>query len=379
MEKNFVIAINLLFIRPGEVGGSEVFVVNLINNLLKIDKENRYLLIVSRNNKNVFNFDSKNIEYLIFNFDNSLRLKRLFFEQIILPQKLKKKKIDLLVASGNTGLVRCPCKQILIVHDLIYFVYPEYYSLIKKIYLQNLVRYSCQKADRIATVSQNTKKDIIKYTKVEDDKIDIVYEGVDFERFSKFKKEEAKKFTQKQYGVQEYIYSPTSLYLHKNNDLLIEAFFRLKKEKKIPQKLLITGNDPYKRTNWLKSIIGKYGMKNEIFYLGRVPDEYLPLLYSGADITMYLSKYEGFGLPVLEAMAAGCPVLSSNRSSLPEVVGNAGVLIDPFNIDEVVNKMSELLINKSLREQCVKNGLIRARQFSWENVARRMIKTYNNL
>jgi len=93
----------------------------------------------------------------------------------------------------------------------------------------------------------------------------------------------------------------------------------------------------------------------------------------------YLSSYEGFGLPVLEAMAAGCPVLSSNRSSLPEVVGDAGILVDPFNIEEVTNKMYELLTNKNLREECIEKGLIRAKEFSWENVARRFIKIYGNL
>lgn len=373
------IGVNTLFMIPGKVGGSEIFVMNLLRHLLKVDKKNKYLFIVCRNNKTVFNINSKNVEYLEFNFDNSSRSKRLFFEQIILPQKLKEKKIDLLIAPGNTGLIQCPCKQLLIVHDLIYFVYPKYYSLIKRIYLQNLVRYSCKKANRIAAVSQNTKKDIVKYIKAKEDKINVIYEGVDFEKFSKFKKEEAKKFIQKQYGVQEYVYSPTSLYPHKNNDLLIEAFAKLKKEKKISQKLLITGNDPYKKIDWLKGIIAKYGMENEAFYLGRVPAEHLPFLYSGADITVYLSKYEGFGLPVLEAMAAGCPALSSNRSSLPEVVGKAGVLVDPFNIESVVNKMNKLLTNDSLRKECIEKGLVRAKQFSWENVAQRLIKVYNSL
>jgi len=93
----------------------------------------------------------------------------------------------------------------------------------------------------------------------------------------------------------------------------------------------------------------------------------------------YLSSYEGFGLPVLEAMAASCPVLSSDRSSLPEVVGDAGMLVDPFNVEEVANKMYELLTDEVLRKECITKGLVRVKQFSWENVAKRLIQTYDKL
>jgi len=228
-------------------------------------------------------------------------------------------------------------------------------------------------------MSQNTKNDIVKYIEINKDKIDVIYGGVDFEKFSKIKKDEAKRFIQKQYGIQNYIYSPTSLYPRKNNDLLVKVFAKLKKDKKVLQKLIITGIDPQNKKKWLRSIISKYGMESEIFYLGRVPGEHLSYLYSGADITVYLSSYEGFGLPILEAMASSCPVLSSNRSSLPEVLGDAGVLVNPFNIEEVANRMYELLTNESLRKECISKGSVRAKQFSWGNVARRLIKIYSNL
>ena len=373
------IAINTLSIIPGKVGGTEIFLVNLLENLLRIDNKNEYLLIVSSNNKKAFNFNYQNVSFLELRFNNNSRAKRVFFEQFYLPIKIKKKNVDLFIAPGNTGLVRCPCKQLLIVHDLIFFVYPKHFSFIKRTYLHKFVKYSCKVASRIVTMSKNTKNDIVKYIKANEDKINVIYEGVDFEKFSRIKRDEAKDFIRRKYNIKNYVYSPTSLYPHKNNDLVIEAFTKLKKEKKVPQKLIITGIDPYKKMNWLKDVIAKYEMENEVFYLGRVPGQHLPYLYSGADAVAYLSSYEGFGLPVLEAMAAGCPVLSSNRSSLPEVVGDAGVLVDPFNIEEVTNKMYELLTNENLRKEYIAKGLARAKQFSWENVARRFIKIYGNL
>ena len=373
------IAINTLSIIPGKVGGTEIFLVNLIENLVRTDNKNEFLFIVSRNNKGAFANNPKKVEHIEFNFDNNSRARRVFVEQFIFSKELKKRKIDLLVAPGNTGLLYCPCKTLLIVHDLIYFIYPKYFSLIKRIYLHNLVKYSCKKASRIITMSQNTKNDIIKYTGVSEDKIDVIYEGVDFEKFSRLQKDEASEFIQKQYGIQNYIYSPTSLYPHKNNDLLVKAFAQIKNKKGIGHKLIITGIASHQKKAWLQNLISKEKMENEIFYLGIVPDRHIPYLYSGADLTVYLSSYEGFGLPILEAMAAGCPVLSSNKASLPEVVGDAGVLVNPFSMEEAANNMYKLLTNEKLKKTYIERGLIRAKKFSWERVAKRLINIYEHL
>lgn len=371
------IAINTLSVIPDKVGGSETFLVNLLQALFKLDKKNDYTLIVCRNNKGIFDSDFDNVKQLEMDFDNNSRLKRLFFEQIVLPRKIKEMGIDLLISPANTGLLYCPCKTLLIIHDLIYFVFPHYFPLIKRVYLQSLVKYSCWKAGRIAAVSQSTKEDVIKYVMVEGNKIDVIYEGVNFERFSEVSKKDARNFVEKHYGSKRYIISLTSLYPHKNNEFLIRAFAKLKKEKGVPQKLFIVGIDPYNKISQLKATIASYGMKGEILYLGRVFSNELSFLYKGADMSVYLSEYEGFGLPILEAMASGCPVLSSNKSSLPEVVGDAGILVDPSDINSVVDKMGKLLGDNNLREQYIEKGLVRAREFSWENVGRRLVKLYN--
>lgn len=368
------IAVNLLFVRPSKIGGVETFVVNLVENLLKIDKKNKYLFVVARNNRKLFNL--KNNECLELGFDNHSRVKRIFFEQFFLPKELKKRKIDLIIMPGNTGLIKCSCRSLLIVHDLISFVYPEYYSLLRRFYLQNLIRYSCKKADKIIAASQNTKNDIIKYLHISQGKIKVIYEGVDFKKFFETGKEKNENFIQKRYGIKRYIFSPTSLYPHKNNHLLIKTFARLKKEKKIPQKLIISGIDPYNKLNWIRDLINENEMKDEIFFIGRVPDKYMPCLYREAEAMIYLSSYEGFGLPIIEAMAAGCPVLTSNRSSLPEVAGDAGIIVDSSDIQEVVDKIHILLTDNKLRQECINKGLLRAKSFSWEKVAQELIKSY---
>ena len=374
------IAINTLSIVPGEVGGTETFLVNLVKNLIKIDKKNKYLFIVSSNNKRTFTTDSESVEYLEFNFDNNSRLRRVFFEQLILPRKLKENKVDFLIAPGNTGLIYCPCKLIVIVQSILYFSYPKFFSLVKRKYLQLLVKYSCKKAERVLTTSLCAKEDIIKHTNINPNKVGVIYEGVDFRFFNERGKVEFIQSVINEYKIKDsYIFSPTSLYDYKNNDLLIKAFALLKKRKQISEKLVITGVDPNNKLSRLKKIIQSLNLEKEVLYLGSVPHEYMPIFYQRAKMTAFLSSYETFGLPVLESMAAGCPVLSSNRSSLPEVVGDAGILVDPFNIEDVASKMYELLANGDIRKRCINKGFVRAKEFSWENVARRLIKIYSYL
>lgn len=374
------IAINTLSVIPGKVGGAETFLVNLTENLVRIDNKNEFLFVVSRNNKKRFIFNSGNVEYLEFNLDNNSRLKRVFFEQFILPKEIKKKEVDLLINPGNTGLLYSPCKEILIIQSLHCFVYPEIFSVAKRKYLQNLTRYSCKKSQKVITVSNHTKEEIIKYTRIAPEKIDVIYEGVDYNFFHNRKRDENYVKFLSQYDIKNgYIFSPTSLYNCKNNDGLIKSFALLKKKKKILQKLIIVGIDPGNEIDKLKKLIQDLKLGGKVIYLGSISHKYMPVLYQQADLTVFLSLYETFGLPVLEAMAAGCPVLSSNRSSLPEVVGDAGILVDPFNIEEVANKMYELLTDENLRKKYIKRGLVRAKQFSWENVVKRLIQIYSNL
>ena len=374
-----IIAINTLAIRPGKVGGTEVFLVNLIKNLLKIDKKNKYLIIVSKNNKKIFQFNFENVEYLEQDFDNSFKIARIFFEQFILPKKIKQKGIDVLISPTNTGLLYCPVKSLLIVHDLIYFIYPQYYSLIRKYYLQKLVQYSCKKAHKIIAISQNTKNDIIKYTGVSEQKIQMIHSGVDLEYFAKIERNYAKQVIFKKYGINDYIYSPVSLFPHKNIDVLVKVFNKVKKRKKISHKLIITGGDPFKKSKELEDLIYKYKLEDEIFYLGRVPQKMIPYFYKAADLMVYLSSYEGFGLPVLEAMASNCPVLSSDKASLPEIVGNAGLLVSPSNLEEIANKMYEILNNENLQKNLISRGVERVKSFSWEKTVKELINIYNDL
>jgi len=374
------IAITTLGVAPGLWGGGETFLVNLINKLVDIDRENKLLLIVSRSNEKLFPAAGGNIEHLRYNFDNSSRTLRVLFEQFVLPWSLWRKKVDLLIAPCYTGLIYSPCPVVLIVLDFVYFVYPKSVPLAHRVFYRKFVPYSCRKASKVAVISSKTKDDAIRYTGIDEDKIKVIYCGVDYEFFANPAQDIAEPDILKQYGIdRSYIFTPTSLYEHNKDDSLIKAFAKLKEKYKVPHKLVITGFDPANRLNLLKHLIHELGLDDEVLYLGRVPKKHMPLLYSKADITVWLSVYAGFGLPIVEAMAAGCPVLSSDQSCLPEVVGDGGVLVNPFDIQGIVDKMHLLLTDKELRKACIEKGRLRAKHFSWDKVAQNLIDIYTHL
>ena len=374
------IAINTLGVAPGLWGGGETFLVNLVNKLVDIDRENKLLIIVSQSNEKLFPAAGGNIEHLRYNFDNRSRIARVFFEQFVMPWTLRHNKADLLIAPCYTGLIYSPCPVLLIVLDFVFFAYPKSVPLAHRTFYRKFVPYSCRKASKVATISTRTKEDAVRYTGIDQDKISVIYCGVDYEFFANPTQDAAEPDILEQYGIDgSYIFSPTSLYEHNKDDSLVKAFAQLKEKYKVPHKLVITGFDPANRLELLKLLIHELGLDDEVLYLGRVPKEHMPLLYSKADITVWLSAYTGFGLPVVEAMAAGCPVLSSDRSCLPEVVGDAGVLVDSFDIDRIVDKMHLLLTDKELRKACIERGHLQAKHFSWDKVAQNLIDIYTHL
>ena len=228
-----------------------------------------------------------------------------------------------------------------------------------------MIKSSLKRADGVISVSQNTKSDIIKLIGTDENKIKIVYEAAD----SKYKKTidiiKLKEIKAKYKLCDKFIFYSGSLSPRKNMVRFLLAYDKIKA--KIPHKLVLTGGRSWNDRN-VREIINQMG--ESVIKLGYVNDEDMPFVYNLADLFVYPSLYEGFGLPPLEAMACGCPVITSNTSSIPEVVGDAGVMVDPHDVDELAKAMYEVLTNYDLRESMVKKGLERARKFSWEKCAR---------
>jgi len=270
---------------------------------------------------------------------------------------------------------------IITVHDLIrYFDWKGYPVSIHKpnfrdrIYL-GLDYKGIRKAKKIIAVSQNTKRDLIRYFGIPEEKISVVYEGVDHNLF--------KPIESKGQVDDPYILYIGSEHPRKNLAGLLKAFKKVKEEKRFKDlKLVKVGKAGGKEADFRKQtldIVQNLGLEKEVIFTEFVPEKELPFYYSGAECFVFPSLFEGFGLPPLEAMACGCPVIASNVASLPEIVGNGGLLIDPHDENDLFRALSKILDNPNLKRELVKKGFEQARKFSWGKAAKETLKVYQEV
>jgi len=343
-------------------GGPKQYIESLLTSLLKVGREHEFYYFY-----NSPDFKGKYLEA------NEVVLKsssKLVWDYYQIPKAVNKYGIDVMFFPKNVLPFFVDCKSIIVIHDLAYYI-PELnaYPLIDTVYMRLMIKSSVKRAHHIIAISENTKKDIIKYTGVEEDKISVVYEAPDRKFGQIFDKTELDIIKIEYNLPEQFIFCCDTITPRKNTARLLAAFDLIKD--KIPHKLVLTGG-----VSWKSKTVSDMvdSMKDSVIKLGYVPDGDMPLLYNLADLFVYPSLYEGFGLPPLEAMACGCPVITSNTSSISEVVGDAGVMVDPYNIDDLAKAMYDILTNDALRENMTKKGLERAKMFSWEKTARETLK-----
>jgi glycosyltransferase involved in cell wall biosynthesis len=270
--------------------------------------------------------------------------------------------------TSNWSQPPAKAKKVTTVHDLVPILYPKH--LVPKIIqnFNNNIKWIEKECERIIAVSESTKADLINQIGISGSQIDVVYSGVS-EKFKPVTNALQVEEVKKRYGIEkDYILTVGTLEPRKNIDKIVESFEKIDKKELY---LVVTG---------------KYGWgqrqaegRDRVVTTGFVSDEDLPALYSGAMAFIYVSLYEGFGLPVLEAMACGCPVITSNVSSLPEVAGEAALLVNPINAKEITAAVNKIVEDKELRKKLSKQSLSRAGKFSWKTTAEKTLEVYNKV
>lgn len=354
------------------VTGNETYVTNLVKTLAQIDSENNYLLYLSPLAQKVsFLPKQKNFHQVVLKTTN--RWSRL---SIAMPMALWKQPIDLLHVQYVTPLF-VPCPYVVTIHDISYIHVPHQLRAHTRWLLNQLFPFVARRAVRVITGSNQTKTDLIKYFGLNADKVVVTPYGVD-PCFRPITDKQRFVEVKTKYGIDnEFILYVGNLQPRKNLVRLFLAFERLKIKRKINEKLVIVGKkawlyqDIFKTYEQLKA-------KEEIIFTGYVPTEEIPVLYSAARIFVYPSLYEGFGLPPLEAMACGVPVLTSLVSSLPEVVGDSALLVDPYSVEEIANGIERLLSDEKLRLSLREKGLRKASTFSWRRTAELTLAVYRD-
>ena len=266
-----------------------------------------------------------------------------------------------------------PMKQVLTVYDLIWHYFPTTMSRGDFLICKLLAKKSIKRADHICSISEATAMSLEKVLHVKKSKISIVYPGSTEYHQSYCKDESAKYIADKFKTSENYILTVGTVQPRKNIEGLLKAFRVLLDDFNIDSQLLIAGGKGWQDSKIFETYKKLRFTERQVKFLGYVPDEDMPRLYSGAELFVFPSFYEGFGLPPLEAMAFGCPIITSNTSSLPEVVGDAGIMVGPSDTRGLAKAIMEVLSNKKIKNDLEQKSLERAKFFSWEKAAREML------
>jgi glycosyltransferase involved in cell wall biosynthesis len=283
---------------------------------------------------------------------------------------------DLFHATEHLLLPLKDCPSVLTVHDLVFQVYPERHKPLNRWYLRAALPLYCRRADAIICVSEHTKKDLVDLWGIDGEKVHVVYEAAD----PRFGRRSAEKVAvaRARYGLPErYLLVVGTIEPRKNLNRLLDAIALVRQERE-DVKLVIVG-----RLGWLyQGFLDKleqFEHREAVIRPGFVPDADLPAVYQGAVGTVYPSLYEGFGLPMLESMACGTPVISSRASSLPELGGDAAYYFDPLDVEEMAAALGAVWRDADLRRSMRERGLARASQFSWTRAARETLEVYRSV
>ncbi|MBI4743351.1 MAG: glycosyltransferase family 4 protein [Actinobacteria bacterium] len=359
--------------------GAETYSKNLIYELSCLDSENQYQIFLSEKGTG-FEKNYKNLSNFKFEI---IPTENLLLERFIsLPLRSFKKRLDLLHTHRIIPFF-CHSKTIVTIYDIAHEKHPELFSKIDSIAMKTLIPISARNADRIITISETSKKDLVDYYNVAEEKISVIPLAVDLNKYKKIEPEIVSQSIKKYQINSKFILYLGAIEPRKNLINLVKAFGELKKHNKIDHKLVIAGgrrkeskSDYFE--NLLKNI-KELGLTSNVVFLGYIEDNDIPFLYNAADIFIFPSLFEGFGLPPLEAMACGTPVIVSNIPSLMEIVSDGALVIDPADPDDIAQAIFQILSDVNLSKSLSEKGIKQAAKFSWRNTAQKTLEVYQDL
>jgi glycosyltransferase involved in cell wall biosynthesis len=369
------IAIDTRRIRDFGVG---TYIRNVVRTLERIDRRNEYLLIGPAEALREIGDLPPNFFNTPYSLPDTSARNYFEFQRILRTFRCDVLHVPHLFSSPQY----IPCRYVLTVHDLLDHFYPaEMRSALRRSLRFYFTRRVLRRAERIFAVSNSTRNDIGRLFNIPLNNVEVIYNAID-ERFRRGHATDAdRQLISERYQVNyPFLLYAGNIRPHKNVIRIIEAFAALKaeleKEGRYPDlKLIIIGDELSKHSDLRRTVV-RSGVTNDVRFLGFVPIDVLRIFYDTAKIFVFPSLYEGFGLPPLEAMAHGTPVVTSNTSSLPEVVGNAAVLVNPENVFDIMHALHRVLLDQPLRERLKRAGYEQSVVFSWESSVARILQLY---
>jgi glycosyltransferase involved in cell wall biosynthesis len=361
------IGINALYLLPGKVGGSEIYIRSLVRSLLEADKGNTYVIFINKESMGIFPESDPRVKIILCPIEATNRPIRILWEQFILPFQIRRHKVDVLLSAGMTSPFFCPVPSILVIFDLQHINQPWNFPRPYLFFLKTIIYLSAKTSDGIITISEHVKRDIIKHYSIQPEKIIVGYLAVDQDLFFPIGSEDIEDIRTKYELPEHYILYAAALLPHKNHERLLHAFKEI--HENMPGMTLVltgaweTGHDRIMR------MISELGLQNKVIMLGWLPFEDIPAIYRGAHLFVYPTLHEGFGLPILEAMASGVTVVCSKIEPLIEVAGDAALFVDPSDHRDIAKGISSALHDREVRTKLIQKGLHRVRNFTWDRTA----------
>ncbi len=370
------IAINAL---SAVAGGGVTYLNQTFKHLSEIDSKNEYIIITTKRGEKILHADYKNFHIISYKIPSLFIVVRLLWEQLYLRYILKRQKVNVLYSPANIGLIFSSFPTIMVIQTVAPFdkdmiQKQNLYYRLKFNCLRILTNLSVRKAKKIIFITNKARKELSRFYNLKEEKTAIIYHG----RSSLFKPNleiNLVEKVKKKYNLNEFILYVSNIYRYKNFFELIQAFSLIKSQINPHIKLALVGksfDDRY--TESLKTFIINEEIKDRVIFFGHIPYEELPCFYALCKLFVYPSTCESFGMTLVEAMACGAPILSSNIEPMPEICRDAAVYFDPFNPQDIAEKIQSVLANNSLMQKLKELSIKRAGYFDWEETARKTLR-----
>jgi glycosyltransferase involved in cell wall biosynthesis len=353
--------------------GISQYVANVVGRLPALAPAHQFVVFVNEGDADWVRTWHPALEVVAFPDWTAHPVSNIFWHLTAFPKQLRLHDCDVVfMPAGNRRLGwRYGMPSVGTVHDFSQLHVPQKYDALRMFYIMRVLPRMMRRLTRVISVSESTRRDLESFARVDPGRIGVIHNGADLERFSPRDPDSAKSAVAAELGL------PTDFLLYiarlehpgKNHVRLLEAFAAFKRDTGLPHKLVLVGSR-WNGAELIEAKVEELGLENEVIFPGFVPNETLPTLYAAADAFVFPSLFEGFGIPVLEAMACGTPVCAANTSSIPEVVGDAGLLFDPLNVPAITDCLGRLLQDQTLRERLIDAGIARAASFTWDAAAK---------
>lgn len=364
-----LVAVNTRLLLKDKLEGIGWFTYETLKRITKNHTENKFIFLFDRPFSDDFIF-SNNIIPLVIGPQTRHPFLWWWWLEKSIPKIFQKYKPDLFLSPDGFLSLRSSLKQIPVIHDLNFEYYPQDVPFIARRYYKKYFPLFAKKAFRIITVSEYSKQDISGCYGIAPEKIDVVYNGAN-ECFASVSEEEKKKTKSKYTKGADYFLFTGALHPRKNVARLLAAFDEFKKSFSSDIKLLIVGEKMWKTMD-IEKTFSVMKFHNDVIFTGRLQQEELKVVTASALALVFVPYFEGFGIPIVEAMNCDVPVITSNVTSMPEIAGDAALLVDPFSVESIKNGMIKIYKEENLRKQLVSNGRIHRQKFSWDKTAEKL-------